>query len=196
MTEELNQALNDALELIERREKLLDEIDGYSEAEAYLSRVPLAYRDYKRSYIPRLKLWQALRNIDIFCIFIILLTTNNYISVELIYLFIVEVACASICYCLPRGYYNVYIINDKLKREPYEKQMPRLNELRDQLDSLEAFMNVEQNCIIPQEHWRQAHEIVSYIRRGRAKSVEEAIDLIEKNIKALQVKALQAQDAK
>ena len=200
MTEELNRNLNDALELIKRREKLLDEINGYLAAEIYLNSPQIAYRDYKRKYVPQAKPWRIAKNVLLF-IFIpyftlmffagyivgYILTTGKYLLKILIPL----VTCGAICRQVRKNHYNIYILNDERNREVYRKQMVRRRDLKDQLESLEAFMSNPQNCIIPKEYWHQAQEIAAYIRNGRAKSIGEAIELIGKNIKTLQT-----QDAK
>ena len=195
MTEELDTNLDDALELIERRKRLLKKIHGYSEAEAYLNSPPMEYKVYKRSNSSLMRFittfWTIMVTLYVVLIWLGILTLD---STSIIVAFVLVIfgmmfygGISSMC----KKQYNVYMLGDEQKRELYERQMPRLKELRAQLESLDAFVDDSQNCIIPKEYWHQAQEIVAYIRNGRAESVEEAINLLQEDIKVLH-----AQDAK
>lgn len=190
--------LNIALELIEKRKNLQQRVRELAEQVNYLNTQPMPYSIYKpyiKQTVPATRILTIISNVmaclALFMIFVIIYKSSNdyfYTYREssnndaiLFWLFlIVGAVLGTVSTCIKKSHYHSYLAQDEQNRAFFRTKVIEYEPLKTQLEQLEHYMADPKNCAIPKKYWEHGLEISGYIRNGRAETVEDAIELLER----------------
>ncbi len=199
----INDQLDNSLCMIEKRKKLLYAIQQKEELVQYLNTPVLGKRDYGILYPSGSRM--ALRVISnviailsaiLLIVFIVLAVlaegNNRYIrKSQFNYglfiipgaLFLLSAVLGTIAFVLKANAYGEYLETDHQYRIYCQNQISDYQQMQEEISKLENLMNNTSICIVPKNYWDSAEYISAVIKSGQAKTVEQAILLMNDSAK-------------